>query len=242
MTYVLELLKSLNSVAVCHVQCTSRLTGCKRPWWSNRIVYKQVWESIKTVWQVIQTVWFDWGYRLTQIQSKRIAHMCYQKQSELICVRLNIFNNWLYGIPLFKYTFVITATITILPLFNSSPLGLLSSWLLHWYWSLDFEICSIFIYIWNKCPPQNWNIGGIAKNIFRHGLLPHTLLQVYATAIQRHLKLDLETVIISLILYVGLYYWSGNRDETWRFRNCFQLLLRLSEASENEHILTDSLL
>jgi len=83
--------------AMRRVPCTSRLTGCKQPWWSNRSLCKQVWESNQTVWQTIQTVWFDWGYWLTQLQSQRI-----------------------YGIPLSKYTFVITA-ITILPLFNSFP-------------------------------------------------------------------------------------------------------------------------
>jgi len=111
----------LNVWHVCGcVPCTSRLTECKRPWWSNRIVYKQVWESNQTVWQTIKTVWFDWSYWLTQIQSHRLAHMCY-KQSELIYVQINIFNSWIYGIPLSKYTLVITAKITILLIFNCFP-------------------------------------------------------------------------------------------------------------------------
>jgi len=104
--------------------------------------------------------------------------------SELIWVQINIFNNWIYGIPLSKYTFVTTTTITILPLLVFSPVGCFTD---TGVWTLKSVPLS-FIYEINV--PQNWNIWGTAKKKFRRfapKLSPQTLLQVYATG-----QMDIE--------------------------------------------------
>jgi len=98
--------------------CTSRHTGCKRPWWSNRIVYKQVWESNQTVANDPKRS-IRLRLLIDKIQSQRIAHICVTIWINLCANKyfqqLNIWNT------MYKYIFVITATITILPLFNSFP-------------------------------------------------------------------------------------------------------------------------
>jgi len=98
-------------------------------------------------------------------------------------VQINIFNNWigLYGIPLSKYTFLIT-TITILPLFVFSPVDCFTESGVRTLKSVP--LLSIGLY--EISVPQNWNIGGTAKHNFRRfapKLSLQTLLQVYATVL-----------------------------------------------------------
>jgi len=88
-----------------------------------------------------------------QIKSNTIAanrsHMFWinNLSANKYCRKLNIWNTIVYNLNI------------------PSPLSLLYSWLLHWYWSLDLEICSTFIYIWNKCPHKSKYWGDSYKNV-----------------------------------------------------------------------------
>jgi len=68
------------------------LGDCERPWWSNIIVHKQVWASNQTVWRSKQ---FDSTevILINSNNSRSESLTCVTKQSELICVQINIVNN-----------------------------------------------------------------------------------------------------------------------------------------------------